>query len=268
MIYATLDMAMDDTGRITVPVAINGTAKDMMVDTGTPYTMITAQVVHDTKLKIGFAGGGKYVVGFGGVASFWVAHIDEFGLGKIKINDINLFIEPTYMTAAGLFRADFMSKFDVELDFARAKLNLIRHENCPGGPDVYWTQKPYGIIPFEKDDDQHITVKVTLDGREITAILDTGAADTVMSLDKASDAFKLDEKSLRKSRHYPFKTLTIGQVSVANPAIELVTDKESALMGKDSGDLHMIVGMGVLRRLHLYISYKEKQIYVTPATQY
>jgi len=26
--------------------------------------------------------------------------------------------------------------------------------------------------------------------------------------------------------------------------------------------------MGVLRRMHLYISYKEKKIYVTPATQY
>ena len=33
-IRTTLDMAMDQSGRITVPVQINGVAKRMMVDTG------------------------------------------------------------------------------------------------------------------------------------------------------------------------------------------------------------------------------------------
>ena len=102
----------------------------------------------------------------------------------------------------------------------------------------------------------------------MTAILDTGAADTVMSLEKATHTYALDARKLAKSRHYPFKALSFGEVTVTNPAIFLVPDEESALMGHQSGDQNMIIGMGVLRRLHLYISYKEKKIYVTPATQY
>jgi hypothetical protein len=47
-----------------------------------------------------------------------------------------------------------------------------------------------------------------------------------------------------------------------------MSDDDTRILGHHSKDLQMIIGMGVLRRLHLYISYKEKVIYVTPATQY
>ena len=32
-------------------------------------------------------------------------------------------------------------------------------------------------------------------------------------------------------------------------------------------DADIIVGMNVIRRLHLYIAYSEKNLYVTPATE-
>ncbi len=266
MIRASLGTAMDETGRITVPITINGTAKQIMVDTGASNSLLTLATVEELKLKFGVAANGRFIMGVGGTPSFFVAHVDEFRLGKIKAENFNLYIEPDRMAAAGLLGADFLSKFDVDLDFAHAEMNLIRAEHCDGNV-VYWSKKSYGIIPFEIEDN-HIMVKVKLDGVEIRAALDTGAADTVMSLDKASDAFDLDEDKLEKSRHYPFKTLTLGEVTISNPAIALMRDRESIVMGHHSSDLHMIIGMGVLRRLHLYISYKDKMIYVTPATQY
>lgn len=121
-------------------------------------------------------------------------------------------------------------------------------------------------MPFEMRG-VHIFVHVLLDGRELGAILDTGAYDTAMSLDRAVSDFALDRNQLQRSRHCPFRTLSFGGVNVASPAIELVPDRESGVMGRGS-PFQMIVGMGVLRRLHLYISYKEKRIYVTPTTQY
>lgn len=263
---ALLDMNMDDTGRITVPVFINGTEKHMLVDTGASDSLIAAATVADLKLATRRAPNGAYMQGFGGRIDAKVVDIAEFGLGRMKGKNFTLFVETGYLDADGLLGGDFLYFFDLDFDFANAKLSLISPDHCPGKV-VYWSKGAYGVVPFQLEQN-HIMIKVQLDGQEIKAALDTGADDTVMSLERASGAFDLDKDKLRKSHHYPFKTLSFGDVNVGNPAIALVTDTESAVMGHHSDDLQMIIGMGVLRRMHLYISYKEKQIYVTPATQY
>jgi predicted aspartyl protease len=263
---ALLDMDMDDSGRITVPVGINGVEKRMLVDTGATESLIAAPAVADLKLATRGAPNGAYMQGFGGRIDAQVVDVAEFGLGRMKGKNFTLFVETGYLDADGLLGGDFLYFFDLDFDFANAKLSLFSPDHCPGKV-MYWSKSGLGVVPFEIEQN-HIMIKVQLDGQEVNAILDTGAADTVMSLERASRAFDLDKDKLRKSRHYPFKTLSFGDVNVSNPAIALVPDDESRVMGRHSDDLHMILGMGVLRRLHLYISYKEKMIYATPATQY
>lgn len=265
-IRAMLDITTDDTGRITVPVTINGVQKELMVDTGAAQSALTARATNDLNLKPRPAWPRPVMQGFGGRHLKNVVEIAELGLGQMKGRNFTFFVDDLDMETAGVLGGDFLYYFDVDLDFSRAKLNLISPEHCPGEA-VYWTNQPHGEIPF-KIEDNLIVLKVQLDGQDVSAVLDTGAADTVMSLEKASGAFGLDKAALAKSRHYPFKTLTFGDVGVNAPAIQLVPDDESAIMGHYGSSLHMVVGMTVLRRLHLYISYKEKKIYVTPATQY
>lgn len=263
---AALEMDVDDTGRITVPVTFNDISMRMLVDTGTPETMIGTEAVEQLKLKTRKAPYGQYMMGFGGGTSDQVVDVARFGLGALKGENFTLFVEPDSMGADGLFGADFLAGFDVDFDFANAKMNLIWPEHCPGKV-VYWTKGDFGVVPFSLDNG-HIMIKVQLDGKTVTAALDTGAADTVTSMDYAFLAFDVDREKLRRTRHYPFKQLSFGSVSVVNPAITLVPDDESRLMNRNSGEMQMIIGMGVLRRLHLYISYREKMLYVTPATQY
>jgi predicted aspartyl protease len=265
LVRATLDMDMDSTGRITVPVSINGTAKRMMVDTGASDTEISAAVVTELNLKPHNSTNGGYLIGYGGRVDKQVVTIDEFGLGMMKGKDFSIFVLSEPFDSAGLLGADFLRGFDVDLDFANARMRLIAPNKC--SRKVYWTTADYGEVPFTLDGN-HISVDVKLDGQPIWAFLDTGAADTVMSLERATFAYDLDRDKLKRSRHYPFKVLSFGEVDVGNPAIQLATDHESAFMGPYRSDLNMIIGMGVLRRLHLYIDYKEKKIYLTPATQY
>lgn len=264
-VRASLDLEMDSSGRITVPVSINGTQKRMMLDTGASQTMIAAATVKELKLETHTAPNGYFMIGYGGVIDNKVVTLDEFGLGQMKGKDFPIFVMSGPFDSAGLLGADFLRGFDLDLDFANARLRLIAPNECPG--KVYWTPSAYGVVPF-KINDNHITVEMTLDGEPVRAILDTGAVDTVMSLERAAGVYDLDRKTLKRSRHYPFKVLSFGEVQVGNPAIELAPDNESAVMGRGRFDLNMIVGMGVLRRLHLYIDYQHKQIYVTPATQY
>ena len=57
---------------------------------------------------------------------------------------------------------------------------------------------------------------------------------------------------------YPFKTMNFGNVTVNRPHIVIVPDQ----MYKQTD---LILGEGILRQLHMYIAYKEKKLYLTPA---
>ena len=262
----SVPMEMDGTGRITVPVTFNGVEKRIMVDTGATASAITAATATELKLPAEEMRNRGSVVMWGGNKASRIATVNEFGIAGMKGKDFLFFVINRYVESAGLLGGDIFRSYDVDLDFANAKFTMFSADHCPGQV-VYWTRGPYAAVPFEVNDN-HIAVKLKLDGKNVKAILDTGAPDTDMSLEKAAWEFDLDKKLLAKSRHYPFNTLSLGGINVANPAIELVPDRESVLMGQYTDDINMILGMGILRRLHLYISYKEKMIYVTPATQY
>lgn len=263
---ASLDMDMDATGRITVPIGLNGVEKRMMLDTGASDSILAREVVDELKLKTKKSSDGSYIMGFGGRTSDQVVVISEFRIGALKGENFRLWVMNESYGSAGLLGPDILQSYDLDFDFANAKLNLVFANHCPGKV-VYWTKGDYGAFPFVLKGN-NIKVQVVLDGKPVNAILDTGAVDTVMSLERAASAFDLKKALLKKSRHYPFTSLSFGAISVGRPAIELVPDSESHLMGKETDADQMIVGMGVLRRLHLYISFKEHMIYLTPATQY
>jgi len=50
-----------------------------------------------------------------------------------------------------------------------------------------------------------------------------------------------------------------GGVTVNHPHIEMVSDE----VWSDRDDI--LMGIGIMRQLHLYIAYKEKKMYITPA---
>jgi len=62
---------------------------------------------------------------------------------------------------------------------------------------------------------------------------------------------------------YTFKTLNFDGVTVQNPKVWFISQKYS----KDP-DYKMLLGMNVIRQLHMFISYKEKMLYITSATQH
>ncbi len=166
-----------------------------------------------------------------------------------------------------------MRAYDVELDFANNTFRLFSKEHCEGAV-VYWTKGAFGSVAFHIDNIGHMVVPVLLDGKEMRAAIDTGAPDTVASFDRVEDKFNVSEKTAgmalvpgssaeRPRYRYPFKTLTFDDVTVTNPDITLVPDRQSKMSG---ADMDIVVGMNVIRRLHMYIAYGEQRIYVTPAT--
>jgi predicted aspartyl protease len=269
---ASLDMSIDSDGHVAVPMTVGGQTYSMLIDTGAISSMLTQSTVDQlglwpqvfTNADIRMFGGQK-------ITRFVVAK--DVSLGALKARTMFFLVLPDSRAGLdfqGMLAPDVMSLYDDDFDFANAKFNLFQQSACEGSL-VYWTKDPYSKIPFEFDSVDQIQFTVNLDGQEVQATLDTGAADTVLDLDLAERLFGFDAKDPRlavqdsglKSGHaykYPFKTLTFGGVTVSNPDIVLVPHADTHM------DSRILIGIGILRQLHMYISYRQRELFVTAAS--
>jgi hypothetical protein len=75
-----------------------------------------------------------------------------------------------------------------------------------------------------------------------------------------------------------FKALDFEGISVRNPEFSVIPDLISEPMAQPAAvgtlipptaeglKMPILVGFNVLRRLHVYIAYKEQKVYITPAS--
>ncbi len=81
----------------------------------------------------------------------------------------------------GILGPDIMANYDVDLDFGASEDQFL----LPGplsGAVVYWTKQPYAKIPFRLDEGLKIRFTITLDGKPLEVIMDTGAKTTVINV--------------------------------------------------------------------------------------
>lgn len=263
--FASLPITLDNAGLPTVPITIDGTAVNMLVDTGAPFSILDLSVVNKFNLPEGWAGHPQML--FGGEGSSVATRVQIFKIGKSTI-DKHAFVvwrDGRFASPSdGDLASDILGAFDLDFDFASGKLDFMSQDHCQGKV-VYWTKGDYAAFPFTTDDDQHIRIDVVLDGKTFSALLDTGSNMSTMSLEAAEEKFKLDRTGQAPTRVvHVFKQLALQGITVNNPEIDLVPDNESKLLHSD-GQADMILGMDVLRVLHLYIAYKEHMIYATDA---
>lgn len=215
--------------------------------------------------------------------------VPSFDLGGIHISDARFmlagFTDPNIPALKGILGSDRFRDYDLELDPRAHLANLFSQDHCEGHV-VYWADA-YSDIPIGLSQDGEIRLVMTLDGQELDTVLDTGAPNTTLSLQAAYNVFGLDtdspavEKLSGEGRNgvyrVRFKSLVAGGVTITNPQILLVRDALADRLKQEEIDAHhlmpetrrtpqLILGMDILRRLHLYIAYREKKLYVTAAS--
>jgi predicted aspartyl protease len=274
---ASVDMGIDAAGRMTVPMTVGGQGLTMLIDTGGLDTMLTDSVVeaqHLVKQRIN----NVRVVMFGGTNIDTYATAHDIDFGGLKAPKMIVLVVPDGRLPAGIggiLAPDILRAYDDDIDFANARFSLFSTDHCPGDV-VYWTKDFAQIDMAIEQTTGHIVVPVTLDGKEIKFTFDTGADYSVLDWDLAKDLFGIDEHSPgvtavtrndgRTVYRYAFKELTFGDavkgaVTVKNPVITLVPSDVSRMHHTVS-----LLGIGILRQLHLYLAYKEKHLFVTPAS--
>ena len=277
--------------RALVPVTLNGVSKLFLLDTGGDVSGIngaTAKELNLTELDSNLK-----MLDLYGNASKKFVRIAEFTIGRQKGTDLNMIIEPNPdfgkgTRYVGIFAADLMGRYDVELDFGAGKMNYFSPDHCEGHV-VYWQPTALAVVPI-KFLKRHIRLPVKLDGHELRAEIDTGSTGTNMTAAAAKRVFDIEpETQGNVSLHahdmpgifgHIFSTLDFEGVAVANPHIAIrpaLVGSKDANNGLQTGSFikhvddlddqpDLLIGMDILKKLHLYIAFDERNIYISPAT--
>ncbi len=280
-----IQMVRASPTRSLVPLTINGATKHLVLDTGAPFTMITEAAVEDLKLPIKQNNLQMYNV-TGGMSRHNTV-VPGFTLGRMQSAEAPLLVMDGSGFSDGLFGMDYIQRFDADFDFGTDTFQMFSPDHCPGGV-LYWKAPAVAVVPISVKNSK-ISIPVTLDGKEIKAVIDTGAPYSTLRIDIAERRFDmkmggtdtpengmLNGDPTLKTYGHVFQSLAFGGIAVSNPRFTLIPNamgrgERQAVTGSRTqreGDRintpEILLGMNVLRQLHVYFAFKEDKMYVTP----
>jgi len=289
---ASYDMQQLEDGRVVITMKIGDRDLLMQVDTGAWFSFLDQDTVHAMNLPHQERSDQFVSIDANGHKTSEVATAPSIDIGPLQVTSVDFIMAPHGTNfgkgVSGLLGANVLKHFDADFDFANKKFNIFLQDHCPGQV-VYWTTTGSAHIPF-KFNGSAITVPVTLDGHELYAQLDSGASASTISQPIANQVFNVEpggadvvemdytqaDGSKRADYTHIFGTLSFGGVTILNPRLHLIEDKMGQASQRDNARQDysqmrgphipdLLLGIAELKQLHLYISYKEKVLYVTSA---
>jgi hypothetical protein len=228
-----------------------------------------------------------------GNASNTRATLGRLTLGDRNEKGISMLVAPnpnlgTSLPYDGLLATDLLTDNDIDMDFGARRLTSFSPDHCDGQV-IYWPADKVAAVPITVRRNL-IFLPVTIDGHNLNAVLDTGSQYTAMNMDVANRLFGLTpdstdmlplsaangDKSFVAYGHR-FDNLTFDGVQVNDLRIYLMRDKIGSheklrrIEGLEASDdvvfPDLLIGMDVLRHLHVYFATKEKRLYISEASR-
>jgi predicted aspartyl protease len=263
-----VDLAMAPGQRwAIVPAKLNGQAVSMVIDTGAEAAMVSP----DAQQALGLAPDPHHrttVVGPTGSATSQNVLIERFQLGGEELPQPSMAVAEIPMRPAiepmlaGLIGGQILSQYDAEFDFPGHRLILWQRPSCaPPGPagGGAWDR-----VRLQRGQNSLVTLEVAIGGQGLQALLDTGAASSMLSATAAARlgvAGTVKEVVTRgadgadavmRVRRYP--DVAVGRIHSLNFAV-LVGDVRVPFA-------EMILGMDFWRTRRLWIDYAHQVAYV------
>lgn len=289
---ASLPAAYGSRGPVILDAEIDGHPGRLMLDTGADVSFLNRGFVDRFHLPQRITGDFSYGLTRKGLDT--VVDVDRLKLGRLAISAAVLGVanfdgDGTDGRSIGTFGAGYLAKFDIELDPTAGKVNFFSRDHCPGKV-VYWARE-YFRLPLRLDYGMHLLTDVTVDGKTLRAVIDTGSPDGLMRLATATKLFGITatdaaslpagsgpakvmglEGSPLPAFQHVFQSLTFGDITLHDTKIT-IADVNTAPSREHSGarvvpeaqQYDILIGMSLLRRLHLFIAYSEPAIYFTLA---
>jgi predicted aspartyl protease len=301
MLNSVQMQATTDRTVMVVPVKIDNVDKKLLLDTGGLVSQISRATADKLDLPERYRE--QRLFDLAGNSSNAQATVPKLTLGAQNQSEVPMAVAANPDIGAslpydGLLATDLFPGDDIDMDFGARRLTTFAPDHCQGRV-LYWPADHVAVVPITESDNL-IIIPVMVDGHPLNAVLDTGSQYTVMNMAVANQLFGLTpsspgitpltetsgDRSITLYRHL-FDRLTFEGVEVSNLQVYLLPNQVAVhdrprslfLLGPSrmplsgsrlfqSGSFSMpdvIIGMDVLRHLHVYFAAKEKRLYITDA---
>src|SRR5258708_27044847 len=263
-----------DAMRPMVTVSFNGSETRLIADSGAFYSMISAPIAAQFKLRLSAAPDGLRVGGIGGETFVSAARVHEFGLPGLKIPDIEFMVGGSEVGggAAGVLGQNVLAWADAEYDLAKGVIRLMRPHDCSKASLAYWeSDQPYSELDIRDISAARLLTIGTayLNGGKIRVLFDTGAWTSMLSLQAAARAgIKPDStgvvaageshgvgRGAVKTWIAPFASFKIGQEEIRNTHLRIGDI--------DLEESDMLIGADFFLSHHIYVANSQQKLYFT-----
>jgi predicted aspartyl protease len=255
-----------------VHATIKGQPAALILDTGADSMVLTERALNRLDLQTDSTRilSGR---GAGGESRFFAGKLRDLEIGGIPVPDHQVRVLPSSSPLGGqdvidgLFGTSVLSVFEIDLDLPHRRVTLYAGRLCPTTVVPPWTG-PYTTIDASASARGRFLIPVEVNGRRLTALLDTGAAVSLIAADVAASLGVTPEMlehdpatrlvgtgpAAPVARLHRFRTIGLGGELFANPAL-LVTERPEP-------DIDVIIGSDYLSGRHLWLSYARKRVFI------
>src|SRR6185312_6643990 len=262
--------------RAVITANINGADAQFIVDTGSFYDFISPAGAAQFKLPVGNAPFGMFITGFGGSEIPQLATASTFAVAGFSVHNATFLVDKNDLGGGnvGLLGQNLFRIADMDFDFANGSMHFVRPQHCGGQVLAYWarTQPVTAIdLHWTSSRQPHLLGEVSVNGREVEALFDTGTPRTILSLRAAKRAGITPDspgvvaagvswgtgKNLVKVWVAPIDKFEIGGETIQHTHI-LIGEFNLKQLGAD-----MLVGMDFFLAHHIYVAYSQNKMYLT-----
>ena len=224
-ITETLDLRIDRTERMTVPVSISGRGPySFIVDTGSERTVIARELAERLGLD---AGRTATVHSMTETSRIDTVVIPALEVGQRTISDIHApALSRSNLGAEGMLGVDSLSSQRVDFDFLRQEMRVSAAQRAPERP---WPRDT--IVVTARSRYGHLMITdAEFDGESIVVIIDTGAQVTVGN--------RALQRRLRRARRLgPLRPVELISVTGGRIAAEYTSAERIQVGGAEIRDL-------------------------------
>jgi predicted aspartyl protease len=251
---------------------INNAPASFILDTGAESVVLTSDAVRQLSLK-----SDPHEImttyGAGGQQRRFPATLHDMELGSLPVPDHLVPVLPTPLPVTGapdldgLLGVTILSTFELELDFPRRQMTLYAGRLCPAAVVPNW-QGPYSTLDAQRSVRGRFIIPVTIDGKAMNALVDTGTQASVVTRKAANEAgltpAMLDRDpagTMRGAGPDPVRT-HVHRFAEIRIGDEVFTMRRCSWPICHWGDVDAILGMDYLASHRPWLSYARKRVFI------
>ena len=254
-----------------VTASANGKPVILILDTGAQRTILTpaaAERINGETPRVEFS---RQMRGIGNTTETREVELRSFSVGSVAIPTRWVRVAPITvsrpaMSVDGVLGIDTLGQFDIDFDLSHDRMLLYAGKSCDGPPSDW--PRSYATIRAVGYPGAHLQISVELNGRRVTALLDTGAQRTTIAA-KAAEAIGITEAMLAGGRSIMVRGAAGEQVSShihRFPQLKIgdlvIRDPEIVVANVNLRAADMVVGMDLLGTRRFWLSHGARQIFL------